>query len=79
MEKIAFMIDGKEKEEILRLDNNLRREVGYPLREDAYAQPWIHGERSYEHKVSLRFTVSSQIDMDEVELALENESITELM
>ncbi|MCI9335953.1 MAG: hypothetical protein HFH93_00190 [Lachnospiraceae bacterium] len=71
--------DWKEKEEILRLDNNLRREVGYPLREDAYAQPWIHGERSYEHKVSLRFTVSSQIDMDEVELALENESITELI
>ncbi|WP_251208133.1 type 1 glutamine amidotransferase family protein [Acetatifactor aquisgranensis] len=75
------MDDGewKEKEEILRLDNNFRREAGYPMREDAYAQPWIYGERSFEHKVSLRFTISSDIELDQVELALENEEITELI
>ena len=44
----------REKEEILRLDNNFRAEVGYPMRADAYAQPWIYGERAYEHKVALR-------------------------
>ncbi len=71
--------DWKAKEEILRLDNNLRREAGYPLREDAYAQPWIYGERSYEHTVTLRYTISSEIAMDRIELALENEPITELI
>ena len=71
--------DWKEKEEILRLDNNFRKEAGYPMREDAYAQPWIYGERAYEHKVALRFTVSSEIELDQVELALENEEITELI
>lgn len=71
--------DWKEKEEILRLDNNFRKEAGYPMREDAYAQPWIYGERAYEHKVALRFTISSEIAMDQVELALENEEITELI
>lgn len=29
--------DWREKEEILRLDNVLRKELGYPLRADAYA------------------------------------------
>lgn len=71
--------DWKEKEEILRLDNHIRREAGYPLRTDAYAQPWIYGERSYEHNVALRFVISSEIEMAEVELALENEPITELI
>lgn len=71
--------DWKEKEEILRLDNNFRKEAGYPMREDAYAQPWIYGERAYEHNVALRFTVSSEIELNQVELALENEEITELI
>lgn len=69
----------KEKEEILRLDNVFRRELGYPLRAEAYAQPWIYGERAYEHEVSLRYTVVSEIEKEKVELALENESITELI
>lgn len=69
----------KKKEEILRLDNVFREELGYPLREDAYAQPWIYGERSYEHRVFLRYTILSETECGEVELALENEPITELV
>lgn len=69
----------REKEEILRLDNNFRAEAGYPMRADAYAQPWIYGERAYEHKVALRYTILSEIAMEGVELALENEAITELI
>lgn len=69
----------REKEEILRLDNVFRRELGYPMRADAYAQPWIYGERAYEHEVSLRFTFFSEIERGQVELALENEAITELV
>ena len=69
----------REKEEILRLDNNFRAEAGYPMRADAYAQPWIYGVRAYEHKVALRCTILSEIAMEGVELALENEAITELI
>ena len=49
------------------------------MRADAYAQPWIYGERSFEHMVALRYTISSEIEMDQVGLALENEPITELI
>lgn len=69
----------REKEEILRLDNHFRAELGYPLRADAYAQPWIYGERAYEHKVSLRYVILSETERGQAELALENEAITELV
>lgn len=69
----------KKKEEILRLDNAFRTELGYPMREDAYAQPWIYGEREYEHTAALRYTIQSEVEREDVELALENEPITELI
>lgn len=70
--------DWREKEEILRLDNVLRKELGYPQRADAYAQPWIYGEQPYEHQVSLRFVIRSEVEAENVFLALENPEITEL-
>lgn len=70
--------DWREKEEILRLDNVLRKELGYPQRADAYAQPWIYGEQPYEHQVSLRFVIRSEVEAENVLLALENPDITEL-
>ena len=70
--------DWREKEEILRLDNVLRKELGYPQRADAYAQPWIYGEQPYEHQVSLRFVIRSEVEAENVLLALENPEITEL-
>ncbi|MBD5460522.1 MAG: hypothetical protein HDR26_06210, partial [Lachnospiraceae bacterium] len=69
----------REKEEILRLDNAFRRELGYPQRADAYAQPWIYGERVCEHRVSLRYTIRSEVEREQVELALENEPATKLV
>ncbi|WP_455619386.1 hypothetical protein [Eisenbergiella sp.] len=68
----------REKEEILRLDNKIRKELGYPQRADAYAQPWIYGKREYEHILSLRFLVNSEIDAQDIRLALENADITEV-
>ena len=68
----------REKEEILRLDNQIREELGYPRRADAYAQPWIYGKQEYEHRVSLRFHINSEIDITDVRLALENADITEV-
>ncbi len=68
----------REKEEILRLDNQIREELGYPRRADAYAQPWIYGKQEYEHRVSLRFHINSEIDITDARLALENADITEV-
>lgn len=68
----------REKEELLRLDNVIRRELGYPQRADAYAQPWIYGERKFEHRVSLRFLIESQREFSEAALALEHADITKL-
>lgn len=69
----------REKEEILRLDNIFRRELGYPKRADAYAQPWIYGERKYEHRISLRYSITSKLEIEEVKLALENVQITDII
>ena len=76
-------VDGGEYEpleEILRLDNDLRKRSGYPLRMHAQAQPWViagsgHNDR---HKVSLRYTFESQIEGEEAELALEDASDCEI-
>jgi hypothetical protein len=65
-------------EEILRLDNIVREELGYPKRAEAYAQPWIYGEQEYEHRLDLLFQVMSEVELEEVSLALENMEITEV-
>lgn len=71
--------DWRKREEILRLDNILRKELGYPMRAEAYAQPWICDECTCGHKVALRYTVFSEAALDQIELALENEPVTELI
>ena len=37
-------LDGEEwaeQEEVLRIDNILRKRLGYPLKIEAFAQPWL--------------------------------------
>lgn len=63
----------QEREEILRIDNKLRKVLGYPLRAEAFPQPWIdHKQEKIEHSVTLMFTISSQIKVLSPMLALEN-------
>ena len=65
--------DWQEKEEILRIDNLFREKLAYPLRMEAFAQPWLNQEEEpYEHKLSLRFSIYSEIELPKVSLALEN-------
>jgi hypothetical protein len=66
----------RDKEEILRLDNILRKELGWPLRSDAVAQPWVEHDASTPHKLRLRYTFESEIAVKEAELALENAAST---
>jgi hypothetical protein len=59
-------------EEILRLDNILRTELGWPTRSDAFAQPWVEHDASTPHTLKLRYTFESEIPVSGAELALEN-------
>ncbi|HHX62292.1 MAG TPA: hypothetical protein GX707_16505 [Epulopiscium sp.] len=62
----------KAKEEILRLDNKIRRKLGYPLRRDAYAQPWRLPETGTpKDKVTLFYEFNSEIEVADVLLAME--------
>jgi len=59
-------------EEILRADNRLRRELGFPPRQDSVAQPWTMEKEKIEHSVALRFKINSEIDLNDALLAIED-------
>lgn len=62
----------REREEILRLDDRIRQEVGYQKRTDAFPQPWLSGNvNPIEHMVELRYEVESKVQLDCVDLAFE--------
>ena len=69
--------DGKwnPEEEVLRIDNLFRKKLGYPLRMEAYAQPWtVPAEERNEtaHTLKLRFRIKSEVSVNDVELGMEN-------
>lgn len=66
------------KEEILRLDNKVRDELGFPGRMEKFAQPWVTPDMPAEHTVSLRFEVNSKIRIKEAFLALEDAESAEI-
>jgi hypothetical protein len=61
------------QEEILRIDNLFREVLGYPMRTEAFAQPWLISEKEeVKHKLSLRFRIFSEYKVPSPSLALEN-------
>lgn len=74
LDAAEWSLDGSdfhEKEEILRLDNEIRTLAGYPHRRDAYIQPWRIKHAPKEHVVTLRYEIESRIDTGAMELAME--------
>ncbi len=71
--------DWQPREEILLLDNAVRKRLGFPLRTEKFAQPWVVPEEKPEHTLSLRYEVYSDIRLKEVKLALEAVENTELL
>ena len=69
----------QEKDEILRIDNKFRALVGYPLRTEAFPQPWVHPEKEeIRHHLALRFRIHSEIPVKAPLLALENAKETSI-
>lgn len=63
-------------EEILRIDNRFRQKLGFPLRMDAFAQPWVLEPEQPGHVIRLRFEISSELDLEDCLLALEDAGST---
>lgn len=82
MDRASYRIDQEEwqlEEDLLRLDNQCRRRFGYPLKEEAGAQPWtVQKKPEFPHLLSLRFSVYSRIDTA-ARLALEDPEAAELL
>ena len=74
LDKAEASLDGgawTKKTELLRLDNQLRLQLGWPSREAKLAQPWTIQETEEPHKVRLRFHVYSNCVISGAKLALE--------
>ena len=79
MDKAEFALDDepyRPAEELLRAENTLRAQLGWPLRKGAkVTQPWVIGPVPTDHTVHLRFTVCCTQDIPNVKLALEDADV----
>ncbi len=69
----------QDEEEILRIDNQFRRKLGFPVRTEAFAQPWVldqDEEEEEHHSLRLRFSIHSACEIDKISLAIEWEAGT---
>lgn len=61
----------RQRQEILRLDNEVRTLLGYPHRQDAYTQPWRIKNAPEKDLVTLRYEISSETETENAILAME--------
>jgi hypothetical protein len=81
LDMAEYSLDGGEwqpEEEILRIDNVIRKTLNYPLRLSAMAQPWVEKAPEESHMLKLRFVIQSDIDIAACALALENAEKTRI-
>ncbi len=82
LDMAEYALNGEEyraKEELLRIGNFARRQLGYPTLLEAVAQPWVIDQKETPKDIlSMRITVDSEIECAEVYLAIEldNQEIT---
>ena len=88
-EKNVFLLDTAEyaldggdlakKANVLVLDNLLRKQLSMPERGGSVAQPWTIEDVPPKHRITLRFKIQSEIDLDGVCLALEDPEVSEII
>lgn len=74
------MDDGEYQplEEVLRLDNAARTQLGIPVRRKEVTQPYLIAPEKYEHFLKLRFTIPSEYEVKTPMLALEDPELTQI-
>ena len=82
LDTAEWKIDGdteySPKEEVLRLDNLIRERPGIIKRGGRVVQPWVLGDRPKDHKATLKFTFTSEVDYEGAVLALEDADVAEV-
>ena len=82
LDAAEYALDGGEfypREEILRLDNVLRRKIGVPERGGRVAQPWTLKDEPAGHTITLRYAIDSETDYEGALLALEDAGVSEIV
>lgn len=75
LDQAEYALDDGEwqpKEEILRLDDVCRIQLGWPSRKENVAQPWVIKDEAIEHTVHLCFRIESAIEYEGAQLAIED-------
>lgn len=81
LDKAEFALDDEPYHpvcELLRADNIMREQLGWPGRYAAVAQPWVIQEEKALHTARLRFTVHSSIAIEHAHFALEDAALAKL-
>ena len=82
LDQADWRLDGGDwmgVEEILKLDDQVRRSCGMRLRTDSFPQPWLSGGvNEKKHIVELRYEIESRIALEQVSLAFEGDEDVEL-
>jgi hypothetical protein len=82
LDSAAYLFDGgvlQSPEDILRIDDQFRKRLGWPMRGERMAQPWLFpNDEPDEHTLELHFSVQSQIAVAGAKLALEQPEYTQI-
>ena len=74
LDMAEYNLDGGEwnkTDEILRIDMALRNTLNYPAASGGDSQPWVLGPDKTEHYAELKFTIKSELELDNVYAAFE--------
>lgn len=77
LDMAQYAIDHGEycpREEVLRIGQKVRQQMGYPLQGGRMAQPWVMEKKPTTHTLSLRFQVESRTEIQKPKLAMEQAS-----
>lgn len=82
LDTAAFSFDGAPlcpPEDLLRIDDRFRTELGWPLRGEHVAQPWLFPDEEPDpHRLELRFVIESEVAVQGAQLALEQPQNAEI-
>ena len=82
LDRAEYSLNGEDfnaEEEILLLDNECRKKMGWPLRCDAFTQPWVEPAETIKNYITLRFAVNSEIEVSDAMLAAEDAETLEII